>query len=466
MRKYSAEKSRQMLEDPLNRLILRMALPTIAAQLVTWIYNLTDTFFVSTLGTSATAAVGVNYSLEQAITLGATLLSVGSGSLISRLLGEKRNDKTSKILSTAVFTGLLFSAVIMLIGLIWTDWMVMALGATEDCRAYANDYATYLLYGTPFMITALILNQSLRSEGSPMLAMIGVSIGGLLNIALDPVFIFLLEQGIAGAAIATSISKGVSCLILLFPYLAGHGTIRLSVRAIHYDLRDCMEVVSISASSFFRTAMVMVSNTLMNHVAGGFSTAFLAAVTVGSRVMKFPFAIILGFSQGYQPVVGYNWGAKRFDRVRESLRFSEITALIGAAILGALLFAFARPAVQIFGRSDAELVRVGVLVVRLECLTMPIHAFGAVLNMFYAGIGRPLEAMALSTARQGYCLIPLLFLLPALFGEMGLVACQASADLLTLALGVPMIFRALRLIRRAEADASERAHADAEAALP
>jgi putative MATE family efflux protein len=422
-----------------------MAVPTIVAQLITVIYNLADTYFVSSLGTNATAAVGVNSSLEQVINLGATLLAVGTGSYISRLLGAKKEEKANDIISTSVFTGILLSIVIMIIGFANTSGLVTLLGATSDCREYAIQYATYVLFAAPFMIISFILNQTLRSEGSATLSMVGMGFGGILNCFLDPLFIFHFGMGVKGASIATAISKFVSCVILLYPYIARRSMLKISVKHIHYVWVDVKEVISISASSFFRSLLQVLTATLMNRIAGHYSTSILAAVSVGNRVMRFPFAIVMGFSQGYQPVVGYNWGAKRYDRVRESLKFSLTVAVIGSLVMALVLIIFANPIIGIFTKADSELLRVGAMYMRFESATLVIHSVVAMVNMFYAGVGKPGQALLLSTARQGYCLIPVLYILPAIFGANGITACQATADVLTLIPAIPLTIGAFKL---------------------
>lgn len=438
-------RGQMMLNKPVSRLIPKMAVPTIVAQLITVIYNLADTYFVSSLGTNATAAVGVNSSLEQVINLGATLLAVGTGSYISRLLGAKKEEKANDIISTSVFTGILLSIVIMIIGFANTSGLVTLLGATSDCREYAIQYATYVLFAAPFMIISFILNQTLRSEGSATLSMVGMGFGGILNCFLDPLFIFHFGMGVKGASIATAISKFVSCVILLYPYIARRSMLKISVKHIHYVWVDVKEVISISASSFFRSLLQVLTATLMNRIAGHYSTSILAAVSVGNRVMRFPFAIVMGFSQGYQPVVGYNWGAKRYDRVRESLKFSLTVAVIGSLVMALVLIIFANPIIGIFTKADSELLRVGAMYMRFESATLVIHSVVAMVNMFYAGVGKPGQALLLSTARQGYCLIPVLYILPAIFGANGITACQATADVLTLIPAIPLTIGAFKL---------------------
>jgi putative MATE family efflux protein len=446
MRELSASKKQMMLTEQVPSLIVKMAVPTITAQLITTIYNLVDTYFVSTIGTNAMAAVGVNSSLERTITLLGSLIGSGACSYIARLLGAKKDKDANHVLSTSFFVGLALGLLLAAIGTVFITPLVNLLGATDDCRGYSIQYATYVLYAAPFMIGSFILNMCLRSEGSAKLAMIGIGFGGILNCVLDPLFIYELDLGVAGASMATAISKTVSFCILLYPYIRKKCAVQIALKQVLVSWKDVREVLSIGSTSFLRSCFGVIAGILINRVAGGFSTAALAALSLANRVMEFPFAVILGFGQGYQPVVGFNWGAKQKRRVKESLSFATRVSLIGAAVVGVLLFVFAHVVVNVFNsEADEEVLRLGMLCIRLQCITLPIHAWLSLVNMFYAGIGKAGYALALSTARQGYCFLPVLWLLPMVLGVNGLAATQAVADLLTLAVIIPLCRRAYRL---------------------
>ena len=435
-----------MLTEDIHKLILHMAVPTIVAQLITTIYNLVDTYFVSTLGTNAMAAVGVNNSLERTITLVGSLIGSGACSYLARLLGAKRDEDADHVLSTSFFAGITIGLVLAIIGTIFITPLVNFLGATDECRTFSIQYATYVLYAAPFMIGSFILNMCLRSEGCARLAMIGIGFGGVLNCILDPIFIYVFHLGVAGASMATAISKTISFCILVYPYIKKRSAVQISLKKVRWRPEEAREVMSIGSTSFLRSCFGVLAGILVNRVAGGFSTAALAALSLSNRVMDFPFAVILGFGQGYQPVVGFNWGAKQKERVKESLRFAMKISLIGAAIVGVFIFVFARNVVGIFNsEADSEVLRLGMLCIRLQCITLPIHSWLSLVNMFYAGIGRARSALALSTARQGYCFLPVLFILPAVAGINGLAAAQAVADLLTLLVVIPLCIKAFRL---------------------
>ncbi len=459
------KKKDMMLGENIKTLIPRMAVPTIVAQLITTVYNLVDTFFVSTLGTNATAAVGVNSSLERTITLVGSLIGAGACSYIARLLGAKKDEDADRVLSTSIFTGIAIGVLFAALGAAAMEPMVRVLGATEDCLKYSMQYATYVLLAAPFMIGSFILNMCLRSEGSATYAMIGIGFGGILNCILDPIFIYGMNLGVAGASMATAISKTISFAILIMPYVRKNTSVTISIRKFKFVWEDVKDVVSIGSTSFFRSALSVVAAVTINRVAASFSTATLAALSVANRVMDFPFAIILGFGQGYQPVVGFNWGAKKPERVRESLAFSIKVSILGAIGIGALIFAFASPIVHVFNsQADKEVLQIGVLCIRLQCVTLFAHALGSIVNMFYSGIGRAKNALVLSTARQGYCFLPVVLIVPRLIGVTGVAASQALADLVSLVVIVPMTVKAFGLIREMKAQAGEGAIQDGEPA--
>lgn len=440
----------QMINEPIPRLIVRMAIPTIVAFLITSIYSLADTYFVSGLGTNATAAVSVNSSLDQLIMMCGSMLAVGANSYIARLLGENNKKKASQVLSTAFLFAFGFGIVLMILGITFMVPMVRLFGATPTCEAYAIEYATYVLYAAPFMSTNFVMNQCLRSEGSATLSMVGMGFGGILNCILDPIFIIGLDMGVAGASLATAISKLVSFCILIFPYITRRSLLQLSLKNFRPSWDIVKEVTTVGSSSLFRNGLAIVAAICMNSIAGDISDSVLAAVGVCNKVMMFPFSIILGFSQGFQPVAGFNWGAKRFDRVRSSYRFAAKVALLGGSILGLGLIVFARQLIITFAGPDQEMLHIGTICIISQGLCLPIHGWVAIVNILCAGLGKAKGALVLSTARQGIFFLPILYPMFWLFGAVGVACTQALADLLSLSLALPILNRIDKDIRAQE----------------
>ena len=441
-----------MLEQPISKIIPKMAIPTIVAFLINSLYSLADTFFVSSLGTNATAAVSVNSSLDQIIMMAGSMLAIGANSYIARLLGAKREEEANKVLSVAFFIALAFGTILAVFGCIFMEPMVRLLGATETCLQYSIDYATYVLLVAPFMATSFVMNQCLRAEGSAVLSMIGMGFGSILNCVLDPIFIFTLDLGVAGASIATAISKLVSFAILIFPYITKRSVLRISLKYFQPSREIITQIVKIGSSSMFRSGLAVIAAIVLNNIAGSISDAVLAGIGVTTKIMMFPFSVILGFGSGFQPVTGFNWGAKRYDRVLESYRFSSRMALVISAAMALVLGVFANQIILVFADADAEMQAIGALSIRLQCIALPIHAWVAVVNMFCSGLGKAKGALLLATARQGSCFLPIVYPLAWLFGANGVAAVQAVADVFTLFLAAPLIRKVLKEVKTKAAE--------------
>ena len=444
------QRKTMMLTMPISRVIPKMAIPTIVAFLINSIYSLADTYFVSSLGTNATAAVSVNASLDQLIMMTGSMLAMGANSYIARLLGEGEDKKASRVLSTAFFLAMALGAALMIFGSVFMTPMVRLLGATPTCEAYSIDYATYVLMAAPFMACNFVMNQCLRSEGSATLSMIGMGFGGILNCILDPIFIFALDMGVAGASLATAISKWVSFAILAFPYVTKRSLLHLSIRNFRPNWDIISKIVSVGSSSMFRNGLAVVAAIMLNDLAGNISDSVLAGIGVSNKIMMFPFCIILGFGNGFQPVAGFNWGAKAYDRVSESFRFSAWVSIIASTAMALILWIFSDPIIVLFAGTDPQMRELGALCIRLQCLALPIHAWVAMVNMLCVGLGNARGALLLSTARQGSCFIPILYPLAFFFGAWGVVSVQAIADVLTLIPAIPICVAMTKKIKAAK----------------
>ena len=437
--KKQQDRKLMMLNEPIHRVIPKMAIPTIVAFLINSIYSLADTYFVSSLGTNATAAVSVNASLDQLIMMCGSMLAMGANSYIARLLGKNDDRKASQVLSTAFYSAFAIGAALLIFGTIFMVPMVRLLGATATCEQYSIEYATYVLMAAPFMACNFVMNQCLRSEGSATLSMVGMGFGGILNCVLDPIFIFGLDMGVAGASAATAISKVVSFCILIFPYITRRSLLHLSIKNFKPSREIVSEIVAVGSSSMFRNGLAVVAGILLNKLAGSFSDSVLAGIGVCTKIMMFPFGIILGFGNGFQPVAGFNWGAKRYDRVQESYRFSARVAFWGGLVMAAFCIIFADWLIVLFAGTDQEMRRIGGFAIITQSIALPIHAWVAIVNMYCVGLGEARGALALSTARQGTCFLPILYPLAWIFGAWGVGCVQALADVLTVALAIPIL---------------------------
>lgn len=419
----------RMLEEPVPRLVLTLAVPTIISMMVTSIYNMADTYFVSQINTSASGAVGIVFSIMAIIQAVGFTIGMGSGSVSSRLLGQGLPDRAAVIASSAVVTAVVCGSLLTLAGLLSLERFVWILGATETIYPYALQYATYILWGAPVMCLAFTLNNLLRWQGKANRSVIGLGIGGVLNILLDPIFIFGLELGISGAAIATLLSQCVSASILASFFLRGQSEIRVSIRCVSTSPKVYLTIFKSGMPSFFRQGMASVSAMALNFNAGVYGDAAVAAMAIVTKVFNFLLSAVIGFGQGMQPVVGYNYGAKELGRVRQAVSFSLkfcTTLLTAAAVVGAV---FAPQIVQFF-RNDPAVVAVGTQAFRFQCVSLPLAAVLVFANMLFQSLGKSWRASLLALCRQGMFFIPLVYLLPMRFGLLGLEMTQMCSDLI------------------------------------
>lgn len=440
----------KMTGTPVNKLILSLSVPTVISMLVTALYNTADTFFVAKLGTSATGAVSIVFSLMALIQAVGFTVGSGAGSLVSRLLGQKQNDRANEIASSGIFAGLFFGTLITVLGLIFLDPIMLLLGSTDTILPYARDYARYILIAAPAMNASFVLNFILRSEGRAKFAMVGIAAGGILNIALDPLLIFTFNMGIAGAAIATGISQLVSFVILLSVFFRGKSITKLSVKHAFTYMKGYWEILKIGFPSFCRQGLASIASILLNREAAVYGDAVVAAYSIVLKLFMLVFSAFLGFGQGFQPVAGYNYGAKLYDRVRASYRFTLILGTVVMTGLGLLFYIFAPQLISLFISDDPAVLEVGVYALRIQCFTMPVVPSIVATNMLFQSTGFAGKSTFLSSARQGVFFVPLILVLPRFFGLDGILFTQPGADYLTAACSIPMAIAFFKKLQKAK----------------
>jgi len=442
------QRRKMMLEGPVGRVVSIIAIPMIISMLIDSIYNMADTYFVSQLGKAATAAVGVNDALAHFIRSVAMGFGMGASSYISRLLGAKRDEEASRVASTAVFTSMGFLAALAVLAYIFVDPLVTLLGATASAKPYSMDYARFILLSTPFTAGEVALSQTLRAEGSTKYSMIGMSSGCIINVALDPLFINTFGMEVAGAALATSISKFIGFLILLIPFLRKCTMLEVKFSLFTPKWYIYKEIARMGIPTFLRSSLMSVAGVVTNNFAGSFSDSALAAVSVANKATRFIGSVIMGFGQGFQPVAGYCWGAKRYHRVNRAFWVSTLIGAAMATVMGTGMAIFAPKVVGIFAAEDPEIISIGTLMVRTQCYTLFAHVWVMIINGLFQALGRAFQAGLLSLSRQAICLIPSVVILSLLFGVTGLAVAQAVADVLSMAIAVPMVISITREIRR------------------
>lgn len=440
-------KFEKMTTQPVKSLIIKLALPTILSMLVSTFYNVADTFFVGKLDNdSITSAVGVVFSLMAIIQAVGFFFGHGSGNFISRELGKKNIKQSEEMASVGFFSAFLFGIIIMAAGLIFLDPLARVLGSTETVLPYAKSYMTYILIGAPYMTAQLVLNNQLRFQGNAMFAMIGIVSGAVLNIGLDPLFIFVFDMGIAGAAIATIISQAVSfCLLLIGVQKSDNLTIRFRnfvPKWIYFK-----NILNGGTPSLCRQGLASAAGIILNHIAGGYGDAALAAFTVVQKIMMFAGSALIGFGQGFQPVCGFNWGAKKYKRVWEAFWFCVITATVFLLCVSGACYFFAEPIVSLF-RDSGGVVEIGARAFRAQLITFPVMSWVIMSNMMMQNVGKVVRASVLAMSRQGLTFIPAVLILPALWGLDGLIWAQSAADILALLIAIPIQATLLLELRR------------------
>ena len=448
------EKRKYLTEEKIPTLVLNMAVPSIISMLITSFYNMADTFFVGQIGTTATAAVGVIFPLMSIIQALGFTFGHGSGNYISRKLGQGEVEDAKKMAATGFVSALIAGAIFSLVGLIFLDGMVGILGATPTIAPYARQYAMYILIGTPFMASSLVLNNQLRFQGSAFFGMIGMGVGAVLNIALDPLFIFVLDMGVSGAALATILSQIVSFCLLLRGCTRG-GNIAISLKNFSPSWARYKEIARGGTPSLFRQGLGSVATICLNFAAGIYGDAAIAGMSIVTRVLQFANSAIIGLGQGFQPVCGFNYGAKLYGRVRKAFWFTVSLAFCVLLIGSIVGIAFAPQIIAIFRKEDLEVIKIGALSLRLQCIFLPLSAFVVGSNMMLQTIGKPVKASISAAARTGLFFVPAILILPQFFGLLGVQMSQAVADLCSFVLCVPLAGTTLLEMKRLEKERAE-----------
>ena len=443
----SAEQFRKMTETPIPKLILSLAAPTILSMLITSIYNLADTFFVGQISTSASGAVGIVSSLMAILQALGFMLGHGSGSIISRSLGSQNTDAATRFASTSFFTALVFGGVITVAGLLTLPDFMMLLGSTETILPHACAYARYILLAAPIMMSSLVMNNILRYEGKASFAMIGLVTGGLLNIALDPLFIFGLGMGTAGAGLATALSQTISFCILLSMFLRGKTVSQFRLSAVTREARDFGRILLGGAPSFGRQGLNSIGGMLLNLAARGYGDAAVAGMSIVSRIFMFIISVAIGVGQGLQPVASFNYGARKYRRVRQAAIFTIEAAFCMLVVLVGLCWVNGDVLIRLF-RDDPAVTAVALPAFHYQCLAMLLHPIIVVANMTFQSVGASGRATFLACCRQGVFFIPLILILPRTHGLFGVEICQPIADVLTFLVSLPFLLAFLQQLGR------------------
>lgn len=420
----------KMTKTPIPKLIVNLGIPSVLSMLITNIYNMVDTAFVGRLGNSASGAVGVVFGYMAILQAFGFMFGQGSGSLASRKLGAKDQESASRIASTGFFYCFGCGIIIMVVSLIFLDKLVMMLGSTETIAPYAKQYIFFILLAAPFLMSSLVMNNLLRYEGKAALGMIGMMTGSILNMIMDPIFMFSMGLGVTGAGLSTAISQMISFVILLAIFLMGKSQIKLSIRRVTRSAAELLDICGTGLPSLLRQGLNSATTIMLNASAAVYGDAAVAAMSIVTRIVMFVFSMALGIGQGYQPVAAFNYGAKKYKRVRQGFK---ATLLISSGILAVamtIVLAKSGSMIQIF-RDDPTVIEIGTRALRLQCLTLLISPICVCMEMTLQCTGRKLLAAIMSSMRSGIFFIPLLYILARTRGMLGIEEAQPAAFVLS-----------------------------------
>ena len=427
---------------PISKALLAMGIPTMLGMMVNAIYNLVDAYFVGGLGTSQMGAISVVYPLGQVVVGLGLLFGNGSASYLSRLLGNREQEQADRVASTALYSSVAVGAVMIIFSLIFLRPILRLLGATDSIMPYAMTYAGIYVVSCIFNVFNVTMNNIVTSEGAAKTTMFALMAGAVLNIGLDPVFIYTLDMGVAGAAIATAISQIVSTLIYLTFIFRKKSIYSFKMKNCTFTKEIMSEIFKIGIPTLVFQILTSLSISLVNTQAGPYGDSVIAGMGAVTRIVSMGSLIVFGFIKGFQPIAGYSYGAKKFDRLHKAIRTSILWSTVFCVIYGLLLTIFSSRIIAQFTDGDLEMIRVGTQSLRINGLSFLLFGFYTVYSSLFLALGKGLEGFVLGACRQGICFVPVILILPVFWGINGILYVQPIADVLS---AIITVFMALHL---------------------
>ena len=435
---------------PIPKALLALGIPTMIGMLINALYNLVDTYFVGGLGTDQMGAVTVAFPLGQIVVGLGLLFGNGAAAYLSRLLGRGDKDTANKVASTAIYSGVSIGAVVILLSVIFLEPILKQAGAIESVMPYAITYTRIYIVFSIFNVFNVTMNNIVSSEGSAKTAMCALMAGAVLNVILDPVFIYTLNLGVAGAAIATAISQIVSTLVYLYYILRKKSVFSFSIKECCFAKEIMSEILKIGIPTLIFQLLTSLSISMINSAAKGYGGSALAAMGPVTKIMSMGTLIVFGFLKGFQPIAGFSYGAKKFDRLREAIKTAILWSTAFCVIFGVIAAVFSTQIVSLFTKEDAEMVRVGSIALRANGLSFVLFGFYTVYSFLFLVMGKAAEGCILGACRQGICFVPAILILPAVWGLSGVLCAQPMADIISAIVTVVMAVRLHRGLRIAE----------------
>ncbi len=435
---------------PIPKALLALGIPTMIGMLINALYNLVDTYFVGGLGTDQMGAVTVAFPLGQIVVGLGLLFGNGAAAYLSRLLGRGDKDTANKVASTAIYSGVAIGAIVILFSVVFLEPILKQTGAIESVMPYALTYTRIYIVFSIFNVFNVTMNNIVSSEGAAKTAMCALMAGAVLNVALDPVFIYVLNLGVAGAAIATAISQIVSTLVYLCYILRKKSVFNFSIKECSFSKEIMSEILKIGIPTLLFQILTSLSISMINSAAKEYGGSALAAMGPVTKIMSMGTLIVFGFLKGFQPIAGFSYGAKKFDRLREAIKTAILWSTIFCVAFGLIAAVFSTPIVSLFTKEDAEMVRVGSIALRANSISFILFGFYTVYSFLFLVMGRAAEGCILGACRQGICFVPVILILPTVWGLSGVLYAQPVADVISAVVTAVMALRLHKELKTVE----------------
>ncbi|UWD48492.1 MATE family efflux transporter [Clostridioides difficile] len=416
-------------EAPIQKLLLKMGIPTMIGMLVTGFYNLVDAYFVGGLGTSQMGAVSIAFPIGQVIVGIALLFGGGVSSYLSRLLGEEKHSQASHAASTALYSSLFIGVISIVLIECFIDKIIFALGATETIFPYAKQYAVIYVASSIFNVFNVTMNNIATSEGSTKISMISMLLGAGLNLVLAPICIYGFKMGISGAAIATAIAQAITSLMYLVYLLMKKSIFSFSIKEFRFEREIYIQILKVGIPTLVFQLLTSVAIGLTNKGAQSYGDSAIAAMGIVTRIMSMGSYAVFGFEKGFQPVAGYSYGAKQYMRLNEAINTTLKWTTTFCLVMSLVLIIFPEPIISLFSTSDKAVLEIGTFALRISSVMFIFFGFGTVYSILFLALGKAKEGTFLSVSRQGLFFIPVILLLPSIMGLNGVIFAQPIADL-------------------------------------
>lgn len=427
------ERTKLLENEAIGKLLLKFSIPAIVGMLVNALYNIVDRIFIGRgVGQLAIGGLYIAFPINLITMAFSMLIGIGGNSLSSIRLGEKKKEEAEQIIGNSLTSLLIIGIILSIFGFIFLKPLLIAFGASENILPYSYNYMKIILIGVPVQVIGFGLNNFIRGEGNPKIAMGTVLIGAITNIILDPIFIFALDMGVQGAALATIIAQAISCTWVLAYFFSGNSLLKIRKKNLKLRKEILKQIVSIGFAPFGRqigaSMVTVILNNSLKIYGGDIANASMGVIHSISTLMIMP---IFGINQGSQPIIGFNYGAKQYNRVKKALTLAILSATIIVTIGFIVTQFFPETLIKLFIGDEkdlSEILKVGTIGLRIYLAALPIIGFQIVSSNYFQATGKPKYAMVLSLSRQVLILIPALLILPKLFGLTGVWLAAPTSD--------------------------------------